>query len=147
LRLNDPAAESHFPYYFKHTNMPKSGVQTKTGKKVLIVEDEGEMCLVLNILLSGEEMDLDHVQNLTDADEYLKKEKPAVVILDNRLPDGFGVDFISFIKKNYPSIRIIMISGMDASAKDVALNNGADYFLEKPFSKDDLWGKLKTLLN
>ena len=95
--------------------------QTDVKKKVLIVEDEGDMCLLLNILLNGEEMELDHVQSLLAADEYLQKEQPNVIILDNKLPDGFGVDFITYIKKKYPSIKIIMISGFDAAAKDVAL--------------------------
>jgi DNA-binding response OmpR family regulator len=118
---------------------------TKT-KKVLIIEDEGDMCLLLNIMLTGKEMELDHVKSLASAEEYLQKEQPPVVILDNKLPDGFGVDFISFIKKNYPSVKIIMISGFDGSAKDVALDNGADIFLEKPFSKDQLYQAIMQLL-
>ena len=118
---------------------------TKT-KKVLIIEDEGDMCLLLNILLNGKELELDHVKNLAAAEAYLQKEKPSVVLLDNKLPDGFGIDFISFIKKNYPSIKIIMISGFDASAKDVAIENGADVFLEKPFTKDKLYQSIKDLL-
>lgn len=113
---------------------------------MLIVEDEGEMCLLLNILLDGKELELDHVTNLLSAAEYLQKEQPSVIILDNQLPDGFGVDFISFIKKNYPDIKIIMISGFDASVKDVALENGADVFLEKPFSKDQLYRSITGLL-
>ena len=120
--------------------------ETKT-RKVLIIEDEGDMCLLLNIMLNGKEMELEHVKSLQTAEEYLQKEQPAVVILDNKLPDGFGIDFISFIKKNYPSIRIIMISGYDGSAKDVALENGADLFLEKPFTKDELYQAITALMN
>ena len=126
--------------------MINAPVQTKT-KKVLIIEDEGEMCLVLNLLLNQDEMELDHVKNLTDADEYLKQAQPQVVILDNKLPDGFGVDFISYLKQNYPSVRIIMISGFDSAVKDVALHNGADYFLEKPFTKSELCSSINSLLN
>lgn len=122
-------------------------MEDKKAKKVLIVEDEGDMCLLLNILLNGEEMELDHVQNLLAADEYLQKQVPSVIILDNKLPDGFGVDFISYIKQKYPSVRIIMISGFDASVRDVALENGADIFLEKPFTRDQLYDSIKTLLN
>jgi two-component system OmpR family response regulator len=122
-------------------------LQSKKVKKVLIIEDEGDMCLLLNILLNGKEMELDHVNNLVSAAEYLEKEQPSVVILDNKLPDGFGIDFISYIKKKYPAIRIIMISGFDASAKDVALENGADIFLEKPFTRDQLYQSIKGLLN
>jgi FixJ family two-component response regulator len=69
------------------------------------------------------------------------------VILDNKLPDGFGIDFINFIKTNNPSTRIIMISGYDGSARDVALFNGADIFLEKPFTKNQLYDAIMQLLN
>ncbi len=126
--------------------MTTSAFETKTAQKVLIVEDEGEMCLVLNILLNDEDFELENVNNLSMARESLSKNQPSLVILDNKLPDGYGIDFISFIKKNYPSIKIIMITGFDAAAKDVALENGADSFLEKPFTKQQLFESIKTLL-
>ena len=78
--------------------MTKTTLPQKT-KKILIVEDEGEMCLLLNILLDAKEMELDHVKYLSNAKEYLEKEHPSVVLLDNKLPDGFGVDFISSLKR------------------------------------------------
>lgn len=116
-------------------------------KKVLIIEDEGDMCLLLNIMLNGNEMELDHVKSLASAEEYLQKEQPPVVILDNKLPDGFGVDFISHIKSNCPETKIIMISGFDGSAKDVALYNGADIFLEKPFTRNQLYDAIVSLMH
>lgn len=121
-----------------------SGTRTK---KVLIIEDEGDMCLLLNIMLNGKEMELEHVKTLQSAEEYLQNSQPAVVILDNKLPDGFGIDFISHIKQNYPAVKIIMISGYDGSAKDVALENGADLFLEKPFTKDQLYQAITSQMN
>ena len=127
--------------------MRKTTLQSKAINKVLIVEDEGEMCLLLNIFLNEKELQLDHVEDLLSAGEYLQKEQPSVVILDNKLPDGFGVDFISYIKKKYPSIKIIMISGFGASVRDVALENGADVFLEKPFSKNQIYQSISGLLN
>ncbi|MGE5518664.1 MAG: response regulator [Candidatus Dadabacteria bacterium] len=126
--------------------MTQPTLQPTKAKKVLIVEDEGDMCLLLNILLTGKEMELEHVKNLTAAQEYLKEQQPSVIILDNKLPDGFGIDFITYIKKNYPNIKIIMISGYDGSAKDVALDNGADVFLEKPFTREQLYQSIKTLI-
>jgi len=116
-------------------------------KKVLIIEDEGDMCLLLNIMLTGKEMELDHVKSLASAEEYLQKEQPPVVILDNKLPDGFGIDFINHIKSNCPATKIIMISGFDGSAKDVALYNGADIFLEKPFTRDQLYNAIVGLMD
>lgn len=120
-------------------------VQQKLGKKVLIIEDEGEMGLVLNMIFADRDFQLDYVNNLLSADEYLKKQEPSLIILDNKLPDGFGVDFISYIKKKQPSAKIIMISGL-AAARDVALENGADLFLEKPFSLDKFEEAIEKVL-
>ncbi len=116
------------------------------SKQVLIVEDEGDMCLLINILLSGKGIKLDHVQTLAAAESYLQEKEPQVVILDNRLPDGFGLDFIPVLKKTYPAIKIIMISGFDRSAADVALENGADTYLSKPFTRDQLFAAVEALV-
>ena len=127
--------------------MSKTAVETRISQKILIIEDEGEMCLVLNILLSNEDIELEHVKNIVAAEEYLAEELPSLIILDNKLPDGYGVDYISHLKKRYPSIKIIMITGFDASVKDVAMENGADLFLEKPFTKQEFLTAIKSLLN
>jgi DNA-binding NtrC family response regulator len=107
------------------------------AKKMLVVEDQGEMCLILDLILSERKFEPDYVNNLLDADEYLQKNKPSLIFLDNKLPDGYGVDFITYVKKKYPRIKIIMISGF-GTARDVAMQNGADVFLEKPFSLDNV---------
>jgi DNA-binding response OmpR family regulator len=126
-------------------------MNTKTAKaapkKVLIIEDEGDLCLLLNILLDGKGMEVEHVQSLAKAEEFLQQEQPSLVLLDNRLPDGFGVDFISVIKDQHPSTKIIMISGVDAAACDVALENGADVFLKKPFTRAELYKSVNDVLN
>jgi len=111
--------------------------KTEKAKKMLVVEDQGEMCLILDLILTDRKFESDYVNNLLDADEYLQKNKPSLIFLDNKLPDGYGVDFISYVKKKYPKIKIIMISGF-STARDVALENGADVFLEKPFSLDNV---------
>ena len=111
--------------------------KTEKAKKMLVVEDQGEMCLILDLILSERKFKPDYVSNLLDADEYLQKNKPSLIFLDNKLPDGYGVDFISYVKKKYPRIKIIMMTGF-GTARDVALENGADFFLEKPFSLENV---------
>ncbi|MEO8712712.1 MAG: response regulator, partial [Parafilimonas sp.] len=88
-----------------------------------------------------------HAKTIAAAEEYLKNEHPSIIILDNKLPDGLGVDFVTYIKKNYPDIKIVMISGNASSVKDAALENGADLFLEKPFTREQLYHSIKKLLN
>ncbi|HVW99430.1 MAG TPA: response regulator [Candidatus Babeliaceae bacterium] len=107
--------------------------ETGLTQKILIVEDEGEIGLALDLILSERDFEVHYAGTLLAAEKYLQQHKPSVIILDNKLPDGYGIDFISYVRKNYPSIKIIMISGFD-SAREIALNNGADVFLEKPFS-------------
>jgi len=122
-----------------------SRTKTKLAKKILVVEDEGQIGLALDMVLSERNFELDYVNSLLTAGEYLEKNTPPIVILDNKLPDGFGVDFISYIKKKYPSIKIIMISGF-GSVRDVALNNGADVFIDKPFSIEDINEAIDSVL-
>jgi len=111
---------------------------TALKQQVLIIEDEAEMCLLINLLLDDEELEIEHVKSLSAAVEYFQQQAPSLVLMDNRLPDGYGIDLISFIKHKYPETKVVMMSGMDAAAKDVALENGADLFLEKPFSRSQL---------
>ena len=116
-------------------------------KKILIIEDEGDMCLLLNLLLNQNEMVVDHVKTLSGAKKFLETERPSLILLDNRLPDGLGIDFLTYLKKNFPEVKIIMISGVDISVSDVALEIGADTFLRKPFTKKQLQDSISNLLN
>jgi two-component system OmpR family response regulator len=116
------------------------------NRNVLLIEDEGEMCLLLNLILDQEGLNIEHVKTLAAADVYLEKKLPALILLDNRLPDGFGLDYIGHLKKKYPWIKIIVISGVDAAAADVALEVGADVFLSKPFTKATLMASVNSLI-
>jgi two-component system OmpR family response regulator len=127
--------------------MHDTGEQKTAIRRILIIEDEGDMCLLLNLLLDGQDIEVNHVQTLSAAREYLQNEQPSLILLDNRLPDGFGIDFLSFLKTNYPLIKIIMISGVDIEAEDAALEIGADHFLAKPFTKAQLDESISKLLN
>ena len=119
----------------------------KKVTKVLVVEDEGDIALLLELLLDSSKMTVDHARNLCDARDFMEKEQPDLILLDNRLPDGFGIDFISYIKLQYPQTKIIMISGVDPAAEDAALATGADKFLCKPFTKAQLNESINLVLN
>jgi len=119
----------------------------KPMNKILVVEDEGDMCLLLELLLDEKGTEVEHVRCLSDAREFLEREQPALIVLDNRLPDGLGIDFIAYLKLLYPDIKILMISGVDVAARDAALETGADTFLAKPFTQAQLKGSVDNLLN
>ena len=105
--------------------------------KILIVDDEIDICYLLSGILKQKNYRTTFVNTLSDAQLMLKKETPSLVFLDNHLPDGLGIDFIEHIKKNYPAIKIVMITANDGSIdRQKAFAGGVDYFLGKPFTKE-----------
>lgn len=127
--------------------MSKTQLSGEDIKKILIIEDEGDICFLLNIILKGKQIDLEHVNTLAQAKIFLKEETPSLVFLDNSLPDGRGLDFIEYIKLNYPSVKIVMITAYhSASEREKALAQGADIFLEKPFNKAQVHEAVHQLL-
>ena len=105
--------------------------------KILIVDDEMDICYLLSGILRRKNFTTHYVNSLSDAEAALKKEIPSLVFLDNHLPDGFGMDFIHFIKEHYPSIKVVMVTAHDTPGdRQQAFAEGADFFIGKPFTRD-----------
>src|ERR1700710_2294018 len=103
------------------------------ANKVLIVDDELDICYLLSSMLKQRSLQTAFVNSLLDAEIALKNNTPSILFLDNHLPDGFGLDFIPFVKKNYPEIKIIMITAHDgATERKKAYEGGGDLFVAKP---------------
>ena len=113
---------------------------------ILIIEDEGDISLILNLMLKKEDIEIEHVTTLANAATFLKEQSPDIVIIDNQLPDGLGLEYIKEIKSSYPLIKIIMITGnTDTTDKATALQNGADIFLAKPFTKEQIQAAIENV--
>lgn len=103
--------------------------------KILIVDDEVDICYFLSRNLAKREFNVSYVHTLGDAETQLQQEKPAIVLLDNHLPDGFGINYVTKIKSKYPDVKIIMITAHDSPQdRSKAYSNGIDFFLSKPFT-------------
>ena len=108
-----------------------------TKKNILIVDDEMDICYLLGGILKKKNYDPIFANTISDAQKAIDKSPPSLLILDNRLPDGLGIDFIPYVKENYPSVKILMVTAYDtASDKLMAYNKGADYFIAKPLNRD-----------
>lgn len=101
----------------------------------MIVEDEKEICFLLSIVLKQKNLKPTCAYSIAEAKQNINKIKPSVLFLDNRLPDGYGLDFISQVKHDLPYTRIVMMTAHNSS-EDMkkAINSGADYFISKPFN-------------
>jgi two-component system OmpR family response regulator len=79
--------------------------------------------------------------------EMVNKTIPDIVILDWTLPDIDGQGVCREIRKNHPDLPIIMLTAKDSVGDKVsALNAGADDYVTKPFSIDELMARIKTRL-
>jgi two-component system OmpR family response regulator len=78
----------------------------------------------------------------------LEKNSPAIIFLDNHLPDGMGMDFIKHIKNNSPATKIVMITAYDnISDRNKALQLGVDAFIGKPFTRDTIYQTVEEFIN
>ncbi|MEJ7610151.1 MAG: response regulator [Ferruginibacter sp.] len=116
--------------------------------KALIIDDETDICYLLSRLLKQKNLDTFFVNTLSDADKALRKDQPEIIFLDNHLPDGLGMNYITHIKKNYPDIKIVMITAHDsADDREKAIKNGADYFIGKPFTSEIIYKTVDDVSN
>jgi len=116
--------------------------------KILIVDDELDICYLLSGMLKQRNFRTGFVNSLSDAVVALQTDTPSLLFLDNHLPDGFGLDFIPYVKKNYPEIKVIMITAHDSAAeRNTAYKGGVDLFIAKPLSRQLINDAIDTLLN
>lgn len=116
--------------------------------KVLIIDDETDICYLLSTLLKQKSFETQFVNTLSDAELALKNDVPEIIFLDNHLPDGLGLNFLEYLKTNYPSIKVVMITAHDtADDRKFALSNGADLFIGKPFTRDIIYSAVDAVMN
>ncbi|MBK9293897.1 MAG: sigma-54-dependent Fis family transcriptional regulator [Oligoflexia bacterium] len=103
----------------------------KSNFKILLVEDSKAFRESISQLL-GVYNDVDEADNLADARKTLSSKSYDVVILDKGLPDGDGINLISFIKDSNPNcVVIILTSDSDFSSVKHCIARGADDYVIK----------------
>jgi DNA-binding NtrC family response regulator len=108
-------------------------------KKILIVDDELNMRLVLSAMLKKEGYEISAASDGKEALQILKSNKFAVVITDLKMPGIDGMELLSAMTEHYPEIPVIMITAHGTIATAVeALKKGAFDYITKPFDLDDL---------
>ena len=123
-------------------------VADNTFTTALIVDDESDICFLLNSILKQKNIKSRLAGTLAEAEKLIEKQSPSVIFLDNRLPDGFGIEQISHFKKKLPDTRVIMITAYDnPSERQKAYQEGADFFISKPFKKATIFKTLEGFNN
>ncbi len=99
-------------------------------RTLLIVDDEVDVCRLLRRALLKHFQKVECAHNLNDGYAMAATFQPDVILLDNNLPDGYGLEHIADFKITGKSTRIVMISAMDI--RQEAMAAGADEFMGKP---------------
>ena len=114
--------------------------------RILLIEDEPEMASVLKTALERQDLVVDHVSTLADAEAMARLGTFDAVVLDRRLPDGDGLSLIPRLRALHvdaPVIALTAMSGLDDRVS--GLNAGADDYMIKPFAIEELVARLRAL--
>ncbi len=115
---------------------------------ILIVDDEATIIESLEGILSDDGFEVIHAFNGYEALKKIESDSPDIVLLDIWMPGMDGIETLKEIKKKFPSLPVVMITGHGSieSAVD-ATKSGAYDFLEKPLSIDKVMVTINNALN
>ncbi|MEU0168330.1 response regulator [Streptomyces iakyrus] len=112
--------------------------------RVLVVEDDPQLVRALVINLQARHYGVDAAPDGTTALRLAAARQPDAVLLDLGLPDMDGVDIIKALR-GWSRVPILVLSARQASDEKVAaLDAGADDYITKPFSIDELLARLRA---
>jgi len=119
----------------------------KLAEKILVVDDEKDICKVLAKILEIAGYQTVSAFNGYDALKCVKEENPELVLLDYMMPDLTGLDVLRGIKSHSEDIYVVMVTGR--GSEEVAatvMKAGASDYVIKPFEKDQILTVVKDTL-
>ena len=115
--------------------------------RILISEDDAALAEALRFALTQSGFAVDWVANGLDADEALKGAEFGLLILDLGLPKIDGLEVLRRLRRRNSTMPVLILSGREQPEEKVAgLDLGADDYLVKPFSLNELQARVRALL-
>lgn len=114
--------------------------------RLLVVDDEPQIVTALTRGLEREGHDVDVSRNGLDAVALAASSAPDLIVLDLNLPDIDGLEVLRRVR-SWSAVPVLILSGDgEEERKIAALDEGADDYLEKPFSLGELRARVRALL-
>lgn len=115
--------------------------------RLLAVEDEEDLSALIKANLGRYGFAVDLAGTLADAHAYLQTTAYDVILLDLQLPDGDGLQLLRVVRNEGSTTPVIAVTARDGVADRVSgLNQGADDYLVKPFSLDELVARIHAVV-
>ena len=114
--------------------------------KVLIVEDEANICSFIQTLLETNDYQALVANTCSMGQTLFTSHNPDLVILDLGLPDRDGVELIRFIRQKYLTPIIVLSAHTTEQDKIEALDLGANDYITKPFGTGELLARVRAAL-
>ncbi|MFC4099885.1 response regulator transcription factor [Paenibacillus xanthanilyticus] len=115
--------------------------------RILIADDEPNILQFLELGLLGEGYDVHTAQDGEEALQAARDFKPHVAILDVMMPERSGFEVCQSLKESGDNIAVIMLTAKDEVTDRVrGLTLGADDYMAKPFSFDELLARIQARL-
>jgi DNA-binding NtrC family response regulator len=107
--------------------------------KILVVDDEMGIVETLDVLFRGAGYEVETALGGRAGLEAVDRVKPDLVVSDIRMPGVTGTELLEHIRKTDPDLPVILMTAQASLQSAVkAVNEGAYYYLQKPFSNDEL---------
>lgn len=112
----------------------------------LLVEDEANLAIALEIALKRLGIPCSHASTLEMAREFLARSSYDFILLDRNLPDGDGLTLCTSLRgQGFTGAILILTAAGQTQARVEGLNQGADDYLPKPFSWEELEARICAL--
>src|SRR6202166_4314201 len=128
------------------SNPPPSDPTQPREARVLLVDDDRELCQMLTEYLDAEHFDVKSVHDGGDALEELKTNDFELLILDVMLPSVGGFDVLRKLGASYETPILMLTARGDDIDRIVGLELGADDYLSKPFNPRELVARIRAIL-
>lgn len=114
---------------------------------LLLIDDDVELCELLNSWLSQEGFQVRACHDGSSARKALAELAPAAVVLDVMLPDGSGLELLKQLRSEHPDLPVLMFSARgEPLDRILGLELGADDYLAKPCDPRELTARLRAVL-
>ena len=124
--------------------------ETSPKAEILVVEDEDNIAIALNYLLTREGYNQTRLATGAGAVEMIRDRKPDLVLLDVMLPEVSGYEICQSVRADpeCDSVRILMMTARgSAMERRKGLAMGADGFISKPFELKELREEVRKILS